>query len=77
MSLTISPSKTEVFDFHRQSLDSELTRRKLLLVSAAFKFLDLIFHQSGELVPAFQKLSTKGHQNSGSHKRSAAHPAGH
>ncbi len=63
MGLTISPTKTEVVVFHRQPLDSELTWHvdgKLLPVSPSFKYLGLIFHQSGDMVPAFQRLLQNG-----------------
>ena len=61
MGLTGSPTKTELAVICRQPLDSELTciwhvDGKLLPVSPSFKFLGLIFHQSGDMDPAFQRL---------------------
>ncbi len=59
LGLTISPTKTEVVFFHRRPFESELTwpvDDKLLPVFAFCKYLGLIFHQSGEMVPAFQRL---------------------
>ncbi len=63
MGLTISPTKTEVVVFCRQPLDSELTWHvdgKLLPVSPSFKYLGLIFHQSGDTEPAFRRLLQNG-----------------
>ncbi len=59
MDLAISPTRTEVVVLHRQPLDSELTWHvdgKLLPVSPSSKYLGLICHQSGDRVPAFQRL---------------------
>ncbi len=63
MGLTISSNKTEVVVFHPQPLDSQLTWHvdgELLPVSPSFKYLGLIFHQSGDMVPAFQRLLQNG-----------------
>ncbi len=66
MGLTISPTKTEVVVFHPQPLDSQLSQLtwhvggKLLPVSPSFKYLGLIFHQSGNMVPAFQSFLQNG-----------------
>ena len=63
MGLNISPTKTEVVVFHPQPLDSQLTWHvggKLLPVSPSFKYLGLIFHQSGDMVRAFQRLLQNG-----------------
>ncbi len=63
MGLTISPTKTEVVVFHPQPLDSQLTWHvggKLLPVSPSFKYLGLIFDQSGDMVPAFKRLLQNG-----------------
>ncbi len=60
--LTISPTRPEVFVFH-WPLYSELMWQgdsKLLPVSASFKFLGQIFHQSGDMVPALQRLLQSG-----------------
>ncbi len=61
--LAISPTKTEVVVFHPQPLDSQLTWHvggKLLPVSPSIKYLGLIFHQSGDMVRAFQRLLQNG-----------------
>ncbi len=63
MGLTISPTKTEVVVFRPQPLDSRLTWHvggELLPVSPSFKYLGQIFHQSGDMVPAFQRLLQNG-----------------
>ncbi len=63
MGLTISPTKTEVVVFHPQPLDSQLTWHvggKLLPVSPSFKYLGLIFDQSGDMGPAFKRLLQNG-----------------
>ncbi len=63
MGLTISPTKTEVVVVHPQPLDSQLTWHvggKLLPVSPSFKYLGLIFQQSGDMVHAFQWLLQNG-----------------
>ncbi len=63
MGLTISPTKTEVVVFHPQPLHSQLTWHvggKYLPVSPSFKYLGLILHQSGGMVPAFQRLLQNG-----------------
>ncbi len=66
MGLIISPAggtKTEAVVFHPQPLDFELTWHvdgKLLPVSASFKFRGLIFHQSGDMVSALQRLLQNG-----------------
>ncbi len=63
MGLTICLTKTEVVVFCQPPLDSELTWHvdgKLLLVSPSFKYLGLILYQSGDMVPAFQRLLQNG-----------------
>ncbi len=64
MGLTVSPTKIEVVVFHQSQVDSELAWHldsKVLPVCGSFKYLGLIFHQSGEMVPAFQRLLPNGH----------------
>ncbi len=59
MGLTISPTKTEVVVFHPQPSNSQPTwhvHGNILPVSPSFNYLGLIFHQSGDMVPAIERL---------------------
>ncbi len=63
MGLTISLIKTGVVVVHRQPLDTELTwhvDREPSPASASFKYLGLIFHQSGDMGLALGRLLQNG-----------------
>ena len=63
MGLTISPTKTEVVVFNRPTsgpLPAWQVGASQLPVSASFKYLGLIFHESGSMAPALARLLQNG-----------------
>ena len=60
MGLTISSSKTEVMVFNGSSTDTWLLGDYALPRSTTFKYLGLIFHESGDVSPAFARLAQNG-----------------
>ncbi len=56
MALTVSPTKTEVVVFHGLAADSWCVNNQVLPVSISFKYLGLIFHESGSLTAALNRL---------------------
>ena len=60
MGLTISPTKTEVMVFHGPAAGSWHVNGQTLPVSSSFKYLGLIFHESGSWTAAFKRLLQNG-----------------
>ena len=60
LGLTVSPTKTEVLVFNGNSSDTWHVGQHQLPRSAAFKYLGFIFHESGSMAPAFQRLAQNG-----------------
>ncbi len=61
MALTISPTKTEVVVFHGPAAGSWHVDGQVLPVSTSFKYLGLIFHESGSLTKALGRLLQNSH----------------
>ena len=53
LGLTISPSKTEVVVFNGTASGTWHVGQHVLPQSASFKYLALVFHESGSILPAF------------------------
>ena len=60
LGLTISPSKTEVVVFNGTASSTWHVGQHQLPQSASFKYLGLVFHESGSMSPAFAKLAQNG-----------------
>ncbi|RYE04530.1 MAG: reverse transcriptase family protein [Rickettsiaceae bacterium] len=60
LGLTVSPSKTEVVVFNGIASDTWHVGRHQLPQSASFKYLGLVFHESGSMSSAFAKLAQNG-----------------
>lgn len=60
LGLTVSPTKTEVVVFNGNSSDTWHVGQHQLPRSAAFEYLGFIFHESGSMAPAFQRLAQNG-----------------
>ena len=60
MGLTISPTKTEVVVFHGPAPGAWHVGGKPLPVSSSFKYLGLIFHETGSFTAAFSRLAQNG-----------------
>ena len=60
LGLTISPSKTEVVVFNGTASGTWHVGQHVLPQSASFKYLGLVFHESGSILPAFAKLAQNG-----------------
>ena len=58
--LTISASKTGVVVFNGSSADTWYLGEHALSKSTSFKYLDLIFHECGNLSPALARLAQNG-----------------
>ena len=61
MGLTISPTKTEVVVFHGGAPSAWHVGGQPLPVSGSFKYLGLIFHETGSMSPALTRLTQNGH----------------
>ena len=60
LGLTISPTNTEVVVFKGHSSDSWLVGAHTLPKSATFKYLGLVFHESGSMSDALARLADIG-----------------
>ena len=60
LGLTISPTKTEVVVFNGNSSDSWHVGAHTLPKSATFKYLGLMFHESGSMSDALARLAHNG-----------------
>ena len=60
LGLTISPSKTEVVVFNGTASGTWHVGQHVLPQSASFKYLGLVFHESGSILPAFAELAQNG-----------------
>ena len=60
LGLTISPSKTEVVVFNGSSSDTEHVGQHILPRSASFKYLGIVFHESGGMTEALARLLQNG-----------------
>ena len=56
LGLTISPSKTEVVVFNGSSSDTWHVGQHVLPRSASFKYLGIVFHESGGMTEALARL---------------------
>ena len=60
LGLTISPSKTEVAVFNGSSSDTWLVGQHVLPRSLCFKYLGIVFHESGSMTEALARLLQNG-----------------
>ena len=60
LGLTISPSKTEVVVFNGSSSDTWHVGQHVLPRSASFKYLGIVFHESGGMTEALARLLQNG-----------------
>ena len=60
LGLTISPSKTEVVVFNGSSCDTWHVGQHVLPRSASFKYLGIVFHESGSMTEALARLLQNG-----------------
>ena len=58
--LTISPTKTEVIVFNGCTSDTWHVGQHQLPQVASFKYLGFVFHESGSMSPAFERLAHNG-----------------